>query len=78
MTLDEAKRLSYGDTVDFISTNGTLRHCKVNGKPQTWKRDANRIRVPVKYGLYEYAAFELMTDGTIGNYSGVTLVKRLI
>lgn len=25
-----------------------------NGKTQTWKRDANRWRVPVKRGLYEY------------------------
>ena len=28
--------------------------CHRNGKTQTWKRDASRFRVPVKYGLYTY------------------------
>lgn len=27
---------------------------KVNGKPQTWKRDPNRWRVPIKFGQYGY------------------------
>lgn len=28
------------------------RRVKVNGAVRTWKRDANRIEVPVKYGMY--------------------------
>lgn len=27
---------------------------KVNGKPQTWKRDADRWRVPIKHGQWSY------------------------
>ena len=27
-----------------------------NGRTQTWKRDADRFRVPIKYGLYTYGA----------------------
>lgn len=58
MTIGEARNLKYGDTVSFIDKNGLYRNCKVNGKPRTWKREPERILVPVKYGLYEYAALE--------------------
>ncbi len=27
-----------------------------NGRCQTWKRDPERFRLPIKYGLYEYNA----------------------
>ena len=37
--------------------NGDARNCKVNGKVRTWKRDKNRIEIPLKYGMYEYAVF---------------------
>jgi hypothetical protein len=33
---------------------GCARQVKVNGAVRTWKRDANRIEVPFKYGMYEY------------------------
>lgn len=26
---------------------------KINGKPKTWKRNPDKVSVPVKYGLYE-------------------------
>lgn len=42
----------------FRSLDGTARQVKVNGAVQRWVRDRNRIRVPVKYGLYEYGALE--------------------
>jgi hypothetical protein len=41
----------------FRANDGTARQAKVNGKVRTWKRDPNRIEVPVKYGMYEYATF---------------------
>jgi len=41
----------------FHSNDGTARRIKVNGKVRTWKRDKNRVEVPVKYGLYEYGTF---------------------
>ena len=39
----------------FRTISGDARQCKVNGKVRTWKRDLNRVEVPVKYGLYEYS-----------------------
>ena len=42
----------------FHANDGTARRIKVNGAVRTWKRDPNRIEVPVKYGLYEYGTFD--------------------
>jgi len=57
MTIGEARRLTYGDHPKFLANDGTLRDCKVNGKPQCLKRTP-RVRVPIKYGLYECATLE--------------------
>lgn len=56
MTLDEIKALS--GHAEFISNDGTLRRVKINGAVKTWKRDASRVEVPVKYGQYEYARWD--------------------
>lgn len=58
MTISEAQRLGSGDTVSVLAHNGVLRRAKVNGQPKTWKRDAGRVRVPMKYGMYDYFAME--------------------
>lgn len=53
MTIGEAKSLNYGDKIiRFIG--GKDRTFKVNGMPKTWVRTPDRVRVPLKYGLYEY------------------------
>ena len=57
MTLEEAKMLSYGDHIWFLDTKGSARRVKVNGRPQLWKRSPGKIRVPVKYGMYETGQF---------------------
>jgi len=31
----------------------TITRVRASGKCQTWKRDLNRFRLPVKHGLYE-------------------------
>lgn len=41
----------------FRAIDGTARQCKVNGRVKIWKRDTERVEVPVKYGLYEYSTF---------------------
>ena len=41
----------------FLSIDGKARQAKVNGKVRTWKRQPNRVEIPLKYGLYEYATF---------------------
>jgi hypothetical protein len=35
-------------------SSGRFPRVKVNGKPQTWKTRPGHVRVPYKYGLYEY------------------------
>lgn len=51
--------------ITFLSTDGTARTAKVNGAVRTWKRDANRVEVPVKYGMYEYGTFYASDIGRI-------------
>ena len=58
MTIAEVKKLNPGDSVPFISNNGTAKICKVNGKPKTCKRSPHKVHIPVKYGLYEYYTIE--------------------
>ncbi len=41
----------------FQAQDGTARQAKVNGQVRTWKRDPNRIEIPLKYGMYEYCTF---------------------
>lgn len=52
LTLEDAKQLKPGE----ILVDAAGKRWKVNGKVQRWKRDANRIRVPLKHGLYAYDA----------------------
>jgi hypothetical protein len=42
--IDNPKHKSYGD----------VRRARRNGATKTWKRDPERFRLPVKYGLYEH------------------------
>lgn len=57
LTLDEAKALRPGTTLySRVNHNadGTCQRWKVNGQVKTWKRDASRVQVPVKHGMYAY------------------------
>jgi hypothetical protein len=57
MTLEQAKSLKSGQVI-FHTTNknadGTAQRWKVNGAVKIWKRNPNRIYIPVKHGLYRY------------------------
>jgi len=59
LTRDEVLALKAGQTVEFIRNDGKVGSIKINGAVRTWKRDPNRVEVPVKYGMYEYATFDL-------------------
>jgi hypothetical protein len=74
MTLDEARTLNYSH-IEFIGLGNDLRRAKVNGKCRTWKRDATRIELPIKYGMYEYTMFEHRADGRIGNSAAMAVVR---
>ena len=73
MFVDEAKRLGYGDHVLFLDNAGNVRRAKVNGQPKTWKRDASRVEVPLKYGLYEY-----WRDYGMWNHRGIFRMVSLV
>lgn len=66
MTLAQAKALTHGTLVHYtgrracahtVGPRGGVKvytvEARVSGNVQTWKRDATRIRVPVKHGLRE-------------------------
>lgn len=36
--------------------NGKCLRFRRNGETKTWKQDANRFRIPIKYGLRTYGA----------------------
>ena len=59
MTREEVLGLSAGQHVTFLANDGTARELKVNGKVRTWKRDPDRVEVPIKYGMYECATLSL-------------------
>jgi len=50
ITIDQAKELKYRDIL--VDSNG--RNWRVNGMVKTWKKDSNRIQIPIKHGLYDY------------------------
>lgn len=69
MTLQEAKRLRYRQTVYIkgeYDSDGRASKCRVNGKVQTWKTRPNEVRVPVKRGLYEYG---YITHHNLGDFT---------
>ena len=57
ITLEQAKNLKWGDEllhVEWKNADKSAMRFKVNGQVKTWKRNPNKIRVPLKYGLYEF------------------------
>lgn len=59
MNLRQAKALKTGQIVHYTGRgpcgkNNAVIRVKVNGAVLTWKRDPDRVKVPVKRGLYEY------------------------
>jgi hypothetical protein len=41
----------------FWAVDGFARRAKVNGAVRTWKRNPERVEVPLKYGMREYWTF---------------------
>ena len=48
----------YGECSEKIGSRGgktvSQTRARANGQCQTWKRDSERFRLPVKHGLYSY------------------------
>jgi len=68
ITLEQAKQLTYGDIIysnRFTNADGNSPiRWRVSGQVKTWKRDPNRIQIPVKHGLYDNA---YLCHGDIAN-----------
>ena len=80
ITLEQAKQLTYGDYIYSnrftYKDNTTPKRWRINGQIKLWKRDPNRIQIPVKYGLYDHA---YLCFGTISNkvyMNSITLELR--
>lgn len=57
LTLEQAKQVKYGQilySMIHFNKQGQPARWKVNGQVKTWKRDFNRVKIPVKHGLYAY------------------------
>ena len=57
MTLREAKKLEIGQILYHVrnkNADGTAQRWRINGMMKRWKRDMDRIEIPIKNGLYNY------------------------
>jgi len=58
ITLEEAKQLKTGQILyhrSLRNADGSPQRWKVNGMVKTWKRNPNRIQIPLKRGLHEFS-----------------------
>jgi len=63
ITLEQAKQLKRGDVLYHtvnINSDGSAQRWRVNGKIATWKRNPERVMIPLKNGLYNH--FSLSQD----------------
>ena len=57
ITLKQAKNLKHGDILHHVAnknSDGTSQRWRVNGKVKTWKRSIEKVKIPVKHGLYDF------------------------
>jgi hypothetical protein len=57
ITLEQAKKLRVGDILyhrDARTADNTPVRWRVTGLVKTWKTMPDRVRIPVKHGLYSY------------------------
>jgi hypothetical protein len=58
-TMTYAEAVNAPSHIDFVSVNGEVRRCKVNGRTKTWKTRSADLELPVKYGMYETGRFSM-------------------
>jgi hypothetical protein len=69
ITLQEAKNLEHGNiiyAIDYFNADETHQRFRVNGKPKTWVRNPNKVKVPLKRGLHE---FLYLTESNLEEFS---------
>lgn len=60
MCPDEVKNLKSGERPYVLLNSGKVGQVKINGTVKRWKRDSDRVEVPIKYGMYEYDSWNAM------------------
>jgi hypothetical protein len=73
ITLEQAKQLQYREVL--VGEDGARWY--VNGAVKLWVRDTNRIRVPLKHGLYRYSYID-GSDFTDGVCNWLTRESELV
>ncbi len=56
ITMDNVDDLLDAGHIEVAMRNGNWWRIRRNGATKRWKRDASRIRIPYKAGLYIYGA----------------------
>ena len=59
LTREEVLALEAGEHSLCVLNNGSIGEVKINGTVRRWKREPDRVEVPVKYGMYEHATLSL-------------------
>lgn len=57
ISVKQAKKLTYRDTIyvkNQYGSDGYRVRWRINGKVKTWKRNPDKIEIPIKHGLYDY------------------------
>jgi hypothetical protein len=57
ITLQQAQALHFGQIVhadNERNADGTCKRWRIAGKTKYWKRNPNRIKIPIARGLYEH------------------------
>jgi len=74
ITLQQARDLQIGD----ILVDENKKRWKVNGRVTTWKTMPDRIRVPLKHGLYSYDSITEsdFTDGFCNQLTKLELSRE--
>ena len=58
ITIEQAKQLKHGDILYHVTqrnADGSAQRWRVNGAVKLWKTRPDEFKVPLKYGLYQYA-----------------------
>lgn len=61
ITAEIASSLSHGQILHHVTeknADGTPMRVRVSGKCQRWKKEPERFKLPVKYGLYQSGYIE--------------------
>ena len=61
LTLEQAKGLIYGQILYHVrakNADSTPLRFRVSGKPKTWKKSPEKVRVPIKHWLYHHDAID--------------------